>query len=69
MRADSRFPDAERFARRKETLHALSIAWKRLGTGATFGSNLAAVGRVATMLPTEHVFAASRVNPSGSGGF
>jgi hypothetical protein len=63
MRADGKFPYAERFARGKETLHALGVGWERLGTEATYGANPAAAGRVATRIPTEHVFAPSRVRP------
>ncbi len=69
MRSDGKFPYAERFARGKETLHALGVGWERLGTEATYGANPAAAGRVATRIPTEHVFAPSRVNPRGRGGF
>jgi hypothetical protein len=69
MRADGKFPYAERFARGKETLHALGVGWERLGTESVYGSNPAAAGRAATPLPTEHVFAPSRANPRGAGGF
>jgi hypothetical protein len=69
MRADGKFPYAERFARGKETLHALGVGWERLGTEATYGPNPAAEGRVASQIPAQHVFATSRTNPKGSGGF
>jgi hypothetical protein len=69
MRADGKFPYAERFARGKETLHALGVGWERLGTEATYGPNPAAQGRSAARIPTHHVFATSRTNLKGSGGF
>jgi hypothetical protein len=69
MRADGKFPYAERLARGKETLHALGVGWERLGAEATYGSGGAVTGRIATRLPTHHVFAVSRTNPKGSGGF
>ena len=69
MRADGKFPYAERFARGKETLKALGVGWERLGSEATYGPNPAIAGRIATTTPAEHVFAGSRTNPKGSGGF
>jgi hypothetical protein len=69
MRSDGKFPYAERFARGKETLHALGVGWERLGTETTYGDNGTVAGRAATRLPTEHVFATSRTNPRGSGGY
>lgn len=63
------YPHAPRFKRGKETLQAIAMGAERLGAEATYGRNKTISGRTSQQLPAVHIFATSRTNPRGSGGF
>ena len=63
------YPHALRFKRGKETLMAIAVGQERLAAEATAGRNRTVPGAINRRIPAVHVFATSRTNPRGSGGF